>query len=123
MALRRDEQYEGFSWLQDAACKGEHTAAFFPPAHFERKELRLARERHAKAICAQCEVATECLDYAIRTREPHGVWGGLNEVERRQLIDGQLAADQARVEQPQRVVERERPTQLGAGARGLQRRR
>lgn len=121
MALRRDEQYEGFSWLLDAACKGEHTAAFFPPAHFERKELRLARERHAKAICATCAVASECLDYALRTREPHGVWGGLNEVERRQLLEGQHVA-------PQPVAApdggRGRPSHLGArSAGGLQRRR
>ena len=120
MALRRDEQYEGFSWLVDAACKGEHTAAFFPPAHFERKELRLARERHAKAICAQCRVATVCLDYALKTREPHGVWGGLNEVERRQLLEGQLAPAK-----PVATPERRggRPAHVGAGAAsGIQRR-
>lgn len=113
VALRRDEQYEGFSWLLDAACKGEHTAAFFPPAHFERKELRLARERHAKAICAQCAVASECLDYALRTREPHGVWGGLNEVERRQLIEGHVPGAK-----PVAAPERRggRPAHLAAGA-------
>jgi hypothetical protein len=27
------------------------------------------------------------LGYAIRIREPHGIWGGLNEVERKLLID------------------------------------
>ena len=29
----------------------------------------------------------ECLDYALRIREPHGIWGGLNEIERRMLWD------------------------------------
>ena len=29
----------------------------------------------------------ECLDYAIRIREPHGIWGGLNEVERKMVLD------------------------------------
>ena len=87
MALRRDEQFEGFAWLQDAACRGEHASSFFPPAHFERKEIRLARERFAKSICRQCSVSSECLDYAIRSREPHGVWGGLNEVERRHYVE------------------------------------
>ena len=89
MALRRDEGFDGTTWLLDAACRGEHAASFFPPTHFERKEVRLARERFAKSICRQCPVASQCLDYAIRTREPHGVWGGLNEVERRQYADGQ----------------------------------
>ena len=28
-----------------------------------------------------------CLEYAIRIREPHGIWGGLNEVERKQLAE------------------------------------
>ena len=44
------------------------------------------RERQAKAICARCPVRMECLEYAIRIREPHGIWGGLNELERRILI-------------------------------------
>jgi WhiB family redox-sensing transcriptional regulator len=44
------------------------------------------RERQAKAICARCPVRIECLEYAIRIREPHGIWGGLNELERRILI-------------------------------------
>jgi WhiB family transcriptional regulator, redox-sensing transcriptional regulator len=87
VALRRDEQYEGFDWQRAAACRGEHTTNFFPPTHFERKDVRLARERVAKAICRTCPVAAECLEYAISSREPHGVWGGLNEVERRQLIE------------------------------------
>jgi hypothetical protein len=31
-------------------------------------------------------VRIECLEYAVRIREPHGIWGGLNELERRVLI-------------------------------------
>ena len=27
-----------------------------------------------------------CLDYALAIREPHGIWGGLNEHERRELL-------------------------------------
>jgi len=29
-----------------------------------------------------------CLDFAVRIRAPHGIWGGLNEVERKQLSAG-----------------------------------
>jgi WhiB family redox-sensing transcriptional regulator len=50
------------------------------------KDERLTRERRAKAICAVCPVQVECLEYAIRTREPHGVWGGLSEMERRAML-------------------------------------
>jgi hypothetical protein len=32
-------------------------------------------------------VLQDCLDYAIRIRETNGIWGGLNETERKQIID------------------------------------
>ena len=92
MALRRDEGFDDSRWLQQAACRGEHSASFFPPPQFERKDVRLARERSAKSICRQCSVVSQCLDYAIRTREPHGVWGGLNEIEPGQLLGGDAGA-------------------------------
>jgi WhiB family redox-sensing transcriptional regulator len=28
-----------------------------------------------------------CLDFALEIREPHGIWGGLNESERRALLE------------------------------------
>jgi hypothetical protein len=31
-------------------------------------------------------VLEECREYALLVREPHGIWGGLNEYERRQLL-------------------------------------
>jgi len=73
-------------WQAKAACRGPHNALFFPPSHFERKDERESREARAKAICASCPVRRPCLDYAIRIKEPHGIWGGLNEVERRALL-------------------------------------
>lgn len=60
---------------------------FFPPSQFERKEDKLRREARAKEICRTCVVQKECLDYALSIREPHGIWGGLNEAERRQLLE------------------------------------
>ena len=62
-------------------------AAFFPPSHAERKEEKATRELRAKEICHQCHVRGDCLEYAIRIREPHGIWGGLNEVERKMVLD------------------------------------
>lgn len=94
VAIRRDEQYEGFDWQRDAACRGQHAPNFFPPPHFEPKALRVARERTAKAICRQCPVSDECLTYALESREPHGVWGGLNEAERRELLVGRGVGDE-----------------------------
>ena len=78
------------SWQVKAACRGPQAAVFFPPPAFERKDEKLEREARAKDICASCAVKTDCLDYAISIREPHGIWGGLNEAERK-LLMGQRA--------------------------------
>ena len=73
-------------WQIKAACRGPQSTVFFPPSHFERKDEKELRETRAKAICATCPVKKACLDYAIRIREPHGIWGGLNELERKALL-------------------------------------
>ena len=73
-------------WQYRAACKVSVSNLFFAPNHLERKEERLARESAAKAICRTCPVLVECREYALLVREPHGIWGGLNEYERRQLL-------------------------------------
>lgn len=74
------------SWQMKAACRGPRADLFFPPTHFEKKDEKEAREREAKLICDTCSVKKSCLQYALRIREPHGVWGGLNEAERKQLM-------------------------------------
>lgn len=76
------------AWQQQAACRGPQASVFFPPPQFERKIHRLERERQAKAICATCLVRSACLDYAVTIGEPHGIWGGLNETERRLVAEG-----------------------------------
>jgi WhiB family transcriptional regulator, redox-sensing transcriptional regulator len=75
-----------WGWQWRAACRGEDTGLFYPPSDTEVRDVKLTRERKAKAICAGCPVRIECLEYAVRIREPHGIWGGLNELERRLLI-------------------------------------
>jgi len=74
------------AWQMKAACRGPQAVVFFPPTHAERKEERAEREERAKAICAGCAVQRPCLEYALRIREPHGIWGGLNELERKALL-------------------------------------
>ena len=53
---------------------------------FPKRREKLAREAVAKRICATCPVIEPCLDHALTTREAHGVWGGLNETERRAVL-------------------------------------
>ncbi len=79
------------AWQHRGACRGPHATVFFPPAHFERKVERAAREQRAKEICASCPVIDECLEYALTISEPHGIWGGLNENERRLLLERRSA--------------------------------
>lgn len=82
MSAQRVEQ----SWQIRASCRGPQAAVFFPPAAFERKDEKLQREARAKEICRTCPVRQPCLDYALEIREPHGIWGGLSEAERRNLL-------------------------------------
>ena len=42
----------------------------------------------AKQLCAQCPVMKQCLEYALKTNEEFGVWGGLTAYERRKLKRG-----------------------------------
>jgi WhiB family transcriptional regulator, redox-sensing transcriptional regulator len=87
MSTRDDRTNDwAVGWQFRALCRGEESSLFFAPNYFERKEQKEAREALAKAICARCPVRSECLEYALRIREPHGIWGGLNEYERRALL-------------------------------------
>ncbi len=74
------------AWQLKAACRGPQAIVFFPPSQFERKDEKTEREMRAKRICAQCSVRQACLAYAIEIREQHGIWGGLNENERKSLL-------------------------------------
>ena len=73
-------------WRSQASCRAENAAYFFAPPHFERKQEKDARESVARRLCDGCVVKNECLDYALTVAESHGIWGGMNELERRRLL-------------------------------------
>lgn len=73
-------------WQAHASCRGPEAFLFFAPTHFEKKDEKIHREARAKAICGSCPVLEDCLDYALNIREPHGIWGGMTEQERRAAI-------------------------------------
>ena len=75
-----------WGWQFDGACRGEDSTLFFAPNYFEKREEKSGREAKAKTICGRCTVRDRCLEYALAVRESHGIWGGLNEFERRQLL-------------------------------------
>lgn len=64
-------------WIDNALCAQTDPEAFFP----ERGKV----PAEAKRICQSCPVRADCLDYALRTGQRFGVWGGLSERERRRL--------------------------------------
>jgi len=74
------------SWTDQAACRDSEGALFYPADSAERKEERLERELIAKRICASCGVREDCLEAALARHESYGIWGGLNEFERRGLL-------------------------------------
>lgn len=43
--------------------------------------------RKALACCMRCEVRPDCLRHAIVNYERWGVWGGMRDIERREVID------------------------------------
>jgi WhiB family transcriptional regulator, redox-sensing transcriptional regulator len=71
-------------WFREALCRGSNV---FAATTREPVAQRRAREQTAKRICADCPVRRLCLDYALRVREPLGIWGGKTESERRTLQD------------------------------------
>jgi WhiB family redox-sensing transcriptional regulator len=86
-AVSRHTWDEDVDWQQDAECRGADANLFFAPTHQETKEERAVREGQAKSVCARCPVREQCLRFALATREPHGIWGGLNEIERRHMLE------------------------------------
>lgn len=74
-----------WEWQYQGACRNLDTEQFFHPEG-ERGGTRRRRDDAAKAICAQCPVIAECRKYALAAQEPYGVWGGLTQEERRELI-------------------------------------
>lgn len=73
-------------WQRRGRCRSVDSQVFFPPHEPEPRLEREAREAQAKAICAGCVVRADCLSWALQIREPHGVWGGASEGERRALL-------------------------------------
>ncbi|WIY83322.1 WhiB family transcriptional regulator [Propionimicrobium sp. PCR01-08-3] len=65
------------AWQEQALCAQTDPEAFFPE--------KGGSTREAKRVCQNCEVRSECLDYALANDERFGIWGGLSERERRQL--------------------------------------
>lgn len=75
---------QGSDWHHKAACRDEDPELFFPVGSTTRHDkLQIA---DAKQVCRRCDVRETCLDRALQTEQAHGVWGGLDEDERKALL-------------------------------------
>jgi len=69
-------------WRHAALCQEEDPELFFPigdtgPA--------LTQIEQAKRVCRRCPVTEACLRWALESGQDSGVWGGMSEIERREL--------------------------------------
>lgn len=75
-------------WRLDAACLGQDLSLFFSDGDSSRAQTNA---REAKALCAGCPVAAQCLADAHETRDEHGVRGGLTGRERKDSRPARIA--------------------------------
>jgi WhiB family redox-sensing transcriptional regulator len=66
------------AWQDLAQCQQADPEAWYPEKGSPTKG--------AVRVCNRCPVRTECLEFALETQEPHGIWGGKTEQERRTLL-------------------------------------
>ncbi|GAA4556207.1 WhiB family transcriptional regulator [Pseudonocardia xishanensis] len=76
---------DDWDWQLSSACRDLDSAVFFHPER-ERGAEKDAREQRAKRICEACPVIAECRRWALATREPYGVWGGLSVADRAEIL-------------------------------------
>jgi WhiB family redox-sensing transcriptional regulator len=76
------EEYEAMDWRHRALCRDEDPELFFPVG---TTGPALVQIEQAKVVCGRCPVVESCLDWALRSGQDSGVWGGLSEDERRAL--------------------------------------
>lgn len=62
-------------WRDAAACARQDVEFFPDPADVSSISA-------AKAVCAGCPVAAECLTWAIEASQTEGIWGGYTPTER-----------------------------------------
>jgi WhiB family redox-sensing transcriptional regulator len=79
-----------YSWRHLSICRDTDPDLFFPVGTTGQALLQIER---AKEVCGECPVSTECLEYALETNQDSGIWGGLDE-EQRRAIRRQSAARQ-----------------------------
>ncbi|MEI6496782.1 MAG: WhiB family transcriptional regulator [Actinomycetota bacterium] len=71
-----------YSWRTRAICRDTDPDLFFPVGTTGQALVQIAR---AKEVCGECPVQNDCLEYALETNQDAGIWGGLDEEQRRNI--------------------------------------
>lgn len=71
-------------WMARGLCHQQGNLDICYPEGAGRVGARGTQQ--AKELCASCPVVADCLAWALDRQERHGVWGGLSERERDQLL-------------------------------------
>ena len=79
---RRSVKAADNDWRLQGACLTADPDLFFPVGSGRPDR---ARSEQARQVCRGCSARTECLDWAIDVGATDGIWGGLDELERRAL--------------------------------------
>ena len=79
-------------WRRAAACLDEDPDLFFPIGY---TGPAIAQTANAKAVCHTCPVEAKCLTWALNTRQGFGIWGGLDDRERVNLLRREYRARKA----------------------------
>ena len=78
-----------YTWRTKAICRDTDPDLFFPVG---TTGLALTQIARAKEVCGECPVRTDCLEYSLETNQDSGIWGGLDEEERRTIRRGNAAS-------------------------------
>ena len=70
------------AWRSTASCCDTDPDLFFP---IGTTGIALEQVAEAKTVCNSCPAQLACLEFALRTNQDTGIWGGTSEEERRQL--------------------------------------
>ncbi len=82
------------SWRGVASCRDTDPELFFPVG---TTGLAITQIDAAKAVCMGCAAQNPCLEFALRSNQDSGVWGGTSEEERRHLRRTYLSHRRSRV--------------------------
>jgi WhiB family redox-sensing transcriptional regulator len=82
MVLKANLLLDSKLWWDQAECRNTDPGLFFPVG---TTGLAIDQIDAAKGVCHGCHARELCLEFALKTNQDAGVWGGTSEEERRDI--------------------------------------